>query len=220
MKKAHLFLVLMLISTAIFSQEMRFILKDRSAGDFEKVYDTIWQVKKVYTKLGESNQIIYDTVWERMNKKKLSVRDLSGNSNDQITSVLFDKGKGFVGVSAQSALGSSIGLEGIKIGYFVSENRLLGGSGQIRLGDNTGINLSAFYRSYFGKSETGRAWAELNTSIVASEGSSTGGFGLGVGYTSMFTRAVGIDFGLNYQKLGKLKGELVLNLGFALVIGR
>jgi hypothetical protein len=66
MKKTHLLLLLMLISTSIFSQEMRFILKDRSAGDYEKVYDTIWQVKKVYTKLGESNQIIYDTVWERI----------------------------------------------------------------------------------------------------------------------------------------------------------
>jgi hypothetical protein len=182
--------------------------------------DTIWQVKKVVTRIGESNTLIYDTVWVRLNKNKVSVKDLSGLSLDEVSTGLFAQGKGFVSLVSQSSFGSGLGLEGVRLGYFVAENRLIGGSGQVRFGDNTQLNLSAFYRGYFGKGEKGKAWGEFNTSVVASEGSTTGGFGLGIGYTSMLTRMAGFDFGLNYQKLGKLKGEVVLNLGFVVLIGR
>lgn len=219
MKKVLWLLCLCLMSTSIFSQEIRYVLKERST-DYEKVIDTIWQVKKIVTKVGESNQLIYDTVWVRFNKNKLSVKDLNGNSSDDVSNSLYDKGRGFVSLVAQSSFASGLGLEGVRLGYFVAENRLIGGTGQIRFGESTDINLSAFYRSYFGKGESGKLWAELNTSIIASEGSTTGGYGLGVGYTSMLNRTAGFDFGLNYQKLGKSKGEVVLNLGFVILIGR
>ena len=219
MKKAIWLVCLILITNSILAQEIRYVLKERST-DYEKVIDTIWQVKKVITKVGESNQLIYDTVWVRMNKNKVSVKDLSGLSSDDVSTGLFGQGKGYISLLSQSSFGSGLGLEGVRLGYFVAENWLIGGSGQIRFGDNTQLNLSAFYRGYFGKGEKGKAWGEFNTSIVASEGSTTGGFGLGLGYTSMLTRIAGFDFGLNYQKLGKLKGEVVLNLGFVVLIGR
>jgi uncharacterized protein YdcH (DUF465 family) len=219
MKKAIWLVCLILISNSILAQEIRYVLKERST-DYEKVIDTIWQVKKVITKVGESNQLIYDTVWVRMNKNKVNVKDLSGLSSDDVSTGLFAQGKGYISLLSQSSFGSELGLQGVRLGYFVAENRLIGGSGQIRFGENTQLNLSAFYRGYFGKGEKGKAWGEFNTSIVASEGSTTGGFGLGLGYTAMLTRMAGFDFGLNYQKLGKSKGEVVLNLGFVILIGR
>jgi hypothetical protein len=220
MKKTLFLLTFILSFNSLFSQEMRYVLKEISSGEYEKVFDTIWQVKKVYTKLGEGNQLIYDTVWVRMNKSKISVRDLSGGASNDISISLFDKGKAFVGLVAQSSFASGFGLEGVRFGYFVAENRLLGGSGQLRFGENTGVNLSAFYRPYFGKNETGRGWVEINTSIAAAEGASAAGIGFGAGYTSMLSKIAGLDIGLNFQKFGKLKGELVLNLGFVMVLGR
>jgi hypothetical protein len=219
MKKCFWICCLLLISNSVFSQEIRYVLKDRSTN-YETIIDTIWQVKKVLTRVGESNQLIYDTVWVRLNKNKVSINDLNGLPSDDLSAGLFSQGKGFISLVSQSTFGAGLGLEGVRLGYFVADNKLIGGSGQIRFGENTQLNLSAFYRGYFGKGEKGKAWAEFNTSIVASEGSTNGGFGLGLGYTSMLTRMAGFDFGLNYQKLGKLKGEVVLNLGFVVLIGR
>lgn len=220
MKSIYLSAFLVILSLSVFSQETRYILKDRSSGEYEKVTDTIWQVKKVVSRISESNEIINDTIWVAFKKNKLYSQNRFSLNDESASNNLFGKGKGFVSLVSQSSLASGLGLEGVRIGYFVAENSLIGGSGQIRFSENTGVNLSAFYRAYFGKGEQGKAWAEFNTSLIASEGSSTGGFGLGLGYTAMLNRLAGFDFGLNYQKFGKVKGEVVLNIGFVLLIGK
>jgi uncharacterized protein YdcH (DUF465 family) len=121
MKKAIWLVCLILITNSILAQEIRYVLKERST-DYEKVIDTIWQVKKVITKVGESNQLIYDTVWVRMNKNKVSVKDLSGLSSDDVSTGLFGQGKGYISLLSQSSFGSGLGLEGVRLGYFVAEN--------------------------------------------------------------------------------------------------
>jgi hypothetical protein len=227
MKKLIISAMLFLLVLVSYSQDTRFILKERTTKTGEVIVDTIWQVRKISTKINESNEIVKDTTWIKFNKNRtnLSLPSTSENLNSNYiasskeSNTIFEKGRGFIGVYGNTSVSSSLGIEGVRLGYFVADNQVLGGGGQIGFSENSGVNISAFYRSFFGKGTKGKMWGELSSNIIAADGETTFGFGLGSGYTSLLTRSCGFDIGLKYQKLGQNDGELLINFGLILLVG-
>lgn len=227
MKKLLISAMLFLLALVSYSQETRFILKERTTKTGEVVVDTIWQVRKISTKINESNEIEKDTTWIKFNKNRtnFALPSTSTNLNSNYTAssnenyTIFEKGRGFIGVYGNTSVSSSLGIEGVRLGYFVADNQILGGGGQIGFSENSGVNISAFYRSFFGKGTKGKMWGEISSNIIAADGETTFGFGLGSGYTSFLTRSCGFDIGLKYQKLGQNDGDLLINFGLILLVG-
>jgi hypothetical protein len=227
--KKLLFSLFMIISGLVLqAQDIRFILKERKLRSGEMVIDTVWQIKKISSKINESNELILDTAWIKFNKNRTNSFSSTGITTIPSTtnsillrqpSSVFQRGRGFIGVFGNTSIASSLGIEGVKLGYFVADNQVIGGGGQIGFSKNAGVNLSGFYRSFFGNGSKGKFWGEINSNLVAVSGQTSFGFGLGVGYTSLITNSIGFDTGLKYQKLGEFKGDLTLNFGLIFLLG-
>jgi len=227
MKKALLSLLLIISGVVLNAQDIRYILKERKLKSGEMMIDTIWQIKKISSRINESNELITDTAWIKINKSRenkfsntltTSVISNSSISLEEANSI-FKRGRGFIGVFGNTTVASTLGIEGVKLGYFVADNQIIGGGGQIGLSKNSGVNISGFYRSFFGKGTSGKFWGEINSNLVAASGQTSFGFGLGTGYTSLITNSSGFDIGMKFQKIGEFKGELLLNFGLIFLLG-
>jgi hypothetical protein len=227
MKKALLSLLLIISGVVLNAQDIRYILKERKLKSGEMMIDTIWQIKKISSRINESNELITDTAWIKINKNRenkfsntltTSVISNSSISLEEANSI-FKRGRGFIGVFGNTTVASTLGIEGVKLGYFVADNQIIGGGGQIGLSKNSGVNISGFYRSFFGKGTSGKFWGEINSNLVAAAGQTSFGFGLGTGYTSLITNSSGFDIGMKFQKIGEFKGELLLNFGLIFLLG-
>ncbi len=224
MKKINILFLFTFLSGFVNSQEIRYILKERVLNNGEKTSDTIWQVQKISTRIDEENKVINDTTWVKLGKKAI-VQPLSHDSKPTIysnvvkTNNVFSKGRGLIGILGKSSVSIGLGVDAIKLGYFISDNQVLGGGGQISFGENAGVNLNAFYRTYFGNNVNGKIWGEFSSDLISIQSQSSFGIGLGVGYTSVLNNYSAFDFGLKYQKLGKFNGEMFLNFGLTFFIG-
>jgi hypothetical protein len=220
MKKIYFLAFVLFSSLFATSQERRMDISSYTTKTGETISDTVWRVSQIVKKEeleGDDVIIKLDTIWIVEKKSKPSKKE-----NNPVTPAAL-KGNVAIGLLFNNdAENATLGFSGMRLGYFISNNLMLGGglSGTFDLeaGDLTNLNVSVFQRNYFGKSKNSKTYFETLINSELYEGIFEAGIGIG---KSIFVGSnFSADLGLMYINDFETAGKIVFGVTLQGIINR